>query len=144
MNRRDFIATAGTIATLAAVTAPALAEEHEHHHHGDGPYAMLVHRASDCVISAEACLAHCLDLFAAQDTSVAACAKTVTEVLAVCGALTKIALANSPRLVAYAHTAEAFCRACADECKKHADKHAPCKACMDACLACADECAKAA
>jgi Cys-rich four helix bundle protein (predicted Tat secretion target) len=78
------------------------------------------------------------------DKSLAACARSVNALTAVCGALAVLAAQNSPLLARYAVVAKDVCKACEDECLKHAEKHAPCKACADACADCARECAKIA
>ena len=50
---------------------------------------------------------------------------------------------TTPQLAHYAKVAAEVCKACEDECSKHAE-HPPCKGCADACKACAAECAKVA
>lgn len=143
MNRREILSAAGTFAA-AAFVAPAMAEEHMHHDHAAmmAPNAKLIATALDCVRTGDACQAHCFDALVAGDLSLAACAKTVDEVIAVCGTLAKLASHNSPNLAAYAKAAALVCKTCEAECRKHADKHATCKACAEACVACAEECGK--
>jgi Cys-rich four helix bundle protein (predicted Tat secretion target) len=73
-----------------------------------------------------------------------ACAKSVNQMLALCGALQQLANQQStylPRLAALAMDA---CYQCEKECKKHADKHEACKACGQSCVNCAKECKKVA
>ncbi len=144
MNRREVLAAAGTVAA-AAFVAPAMAADHDHHHdHGVAAKAGLTASALDCVATGNACVAHCLDSFIAGDTSLAICAKTAEDVVAVCAALAKLAVGKSPHLAAYTKVAILVCRDCEKECRKHADKHPTCKACAESCAACAEECAKAA
>ena len=60
--------------------------------------------------------------------------------LASCRALISLAAAESkfaPRLAALCVD---VCRACEAECKKHADKHKPCRECMESCGECAKAC----
>lgn len=38
---------------------------------------------------------------------------------------------------------EAACRACEEECRRHADRHDHCRICADACRSCADACREA-
>jgi len=143
MNRREILSAAGTFAA-AAFVAPAMAAEHDHHDHGAmmAPNAAVITAALDCIRTGNACIAHCFELFAAGDTSVAACAKSVDQMLSVCATLQKLASAGSTRLPEMAKLAMAVCLDCEKECRKHADKHASCKACADSCAACAEECRK--
>lgn len=147
MNRRELLL--GGIA-LAAVAGTARAMEHDHeammheHHHGMAPYAALAASASDCIQKGEACLSHCLELLGEGDKDMAACAKSVNQMLALCTALQQLANQNSklvPKLAALALDA---CNQCEEACKKHAEKHEECKACGESCAACAKECKKLA
>ncbi|MCX7056737.1 MAG: Csp1 family four helix bundle copper storage protein [Proteobacteria bacterium] len=145
MERRELLLAAGGIA-LATIAAQASAEgpdDHAmaHHHHAGG--SVLLDSAIHCVRAAEICHAHCLDLLAEGDKAMAACARSVTGLQAVCSALAVLAAQNSPLLPRYASVARDVCKACEDECRKHVD-HAPCKACAEACAACAQECGKIA
>ena len=153
MNRREFFTAAGA-AGLAVVATSAFAEEsHEHmdhmsmnHMHMDmaPPNQPLVDSAVACNRAGLACINHCLDTFAAGDTSMAGCARSVDQMMSVCAALAKLASTNSTHLPGMAKVALAMCVDCEKECRKHADHHAVCKACADACGACADECKKIA
>lgn len=144
MNRREII-TAG--AMLTAMSASALAQsDHDHDHagHGSAAPAALLDSAATCVKVGQVCLDHCLAAFAANDTSLAACARSSDQMISICGTLAKLASVSSPYLPAMARVALAACQDCEQECKKHADKHASCKACAEACAACAAECRKIA
>ena len=142
MDRRHLLMTATGLA-LASASAAAVAESTDaHHHHGEG--FPLVESALHCVKTGNLCEAHCFDLLAEGDKAMAACARSVSGLIAVCNALAVLAAQNSPLLPRYAGVAKDVCNACEEECRKHAEKHAPCKACMDACDACAKECAKIA
>jgi Cys-rich four helix bundle protein (predicted Tat secretion target) len=140
MNRRDFFATAGAVAAIGVGTAMA-AEKHDHHY-GGSMHGKLIETASNCITTGQACIQHCFESFAAGDTSLAACAKTVTEAIYVCQTLQAMAAANSPHLKAMSKIALAVCLDCEKECRKHEAKHQTCKACAEACKACADECKK--
>ena len=145
MERRELLKAATGLA-LAGAAATAAAEQTgghdaEHHHHaGSSP---LGDSAIHCVHMAELCQAHCFDLLAKGNQALAACARSVTGLEAVCHALAVLAAQNSPHLAHYAAVAREVCKGCEDECRKHVE-HAPCKACADACAACAQECAKIA
>ena len=73
----------------------------------------------------------------------AACAKSASQVEAVCGALQKLAAAEAKNLPQMAKLAMDVCKDCEEECKK-TEKHPECKACMEACAACYKECKKIA
>lgn len=137
MNRRE--ALFASSALLAAGAAQAV--EHSHHHHGDShPYQEVLDTAGACVEKGEICLSHCITLLGQGDKTMAACAATVRDMLASCRALITLAAAESkfaPRLAALCVD---VCKACEAECKKHADKHRPCKDCMQSCTDCAKAC----
>ena len=140
MNRRELIA-AGT--TLLALSTTAQAQI-SHDHHDAVTANPLFDAASTCVKAGLVCTDHCLASFAAGDTSLAACAREVDQMLSTCGALAKLASLKSSHLPAMAKVALALCQDCETECRKHADKHEACKACAEACAACATECKKVA
>jgi len=150
MNRREVIGSAG-IAAVVLASGAAWADEHGGHDHGGmdhgamampSPNAKLVDSASNCVKAGQACIAHCFAAFAAGDTSLAACATNVDQMLSVCATLQKLASAGSPHLAEMAKLALAVCQDCEKECRKHETHHATCKACADACKVCAEECKK--
>lgn len=142
MDRRNLLLAAGG-AALATGTRLADAQHSAAHEHGAAG-SPLLDSALQCVKTGELCQAHCFTLFAEGDKSVAACARSVNTLAAVCGTLAVLAAEHSPMLPRYAGVAKDVCKACEDECRKHADKHAPCKACAEACAACARECGKIA
>ncbi|MBI4666946.1 MAG: four-helix bundle copper-binding protein [Nitrospinae bacterium] len=149
MNRRDLLlAGVGAVALGAgqalAAEKPAM-EGHAHHHMGHGAANQaLIDAAAGCATKGEICVSHCMDSFAAGDTSLAACAKSVMETMALCQAVITLAAQNSKNLAATAKVAMAACKACEDECRKHEAKHATCKDCADACVKCYEECKKVA
>lgn len=126
---------------LLATAEVARADHTEVHHHGGSP---LVDSALLCVKTGEACLPNCFDRMAEGDKALAACGRSVSALNAVRGALAVLAAQNSPLLPRYAAVARDVCEAREDECRKHAGKRAPCKACAAACVDCARECAKIA
>jgi hypothetical protein len=93
----------------------------------------LFDAASNCVKASLVYSDHCLQAFAAGDTSLAACARAVDQMLGLCGALSKLASLSSSYLPAMAKVALIGCQDCETECRKHAERHAPCKACAEAC-----------
>jgi Cys-rich four helix bundle protein (predicted Tat secretion target) len=152
MDRREMMQS-GLALTLAAASASAMAQAgkadagHDHHHHdhgGAGKYGALVHAAAECGHIGQVCLAHCLVLLGQGDKVMAACATSVSELLATCDALLKLSTQNSKYVPKMAALALAVCEDCEKECRKHESKHKECKDCADACAACAGECKKVA
>jgi len=143
MERREMLGTLGALAlagVAAHTTTASAAEDHSHHHSGGAKYQPLINATGDCVAKGEICLAHCLILMGDGDKSMAGCAKAVNQMLALCGALQKLAAQSAPQTKALAKVALEACSECEKECKKHADKHAECKACRESCLECIKQC----
>lgn len=146
MDRRAVLTLVGASLAMAI---PAVAEgDHSAHKHAAAASSApanqkLIDTSSNCIKSGQACITHCFDAFAAGDTSLALCARTVDQMLSVCGALQKLASAGSANLPGLAKIALAVCEDCEKECRKHADHHATCKACADACKDCAEACRSA-
>lgn len=150
MNRRELLLS-GLAMAGTALAGRAVAAEHQHDmsgmshdmaHHHDAPYAALALAASDCLQKGQACLSHCLVLLGEGDKAMAGCAQSVNQMLALCAAVQQLANQNSKQLSRVAAIAMDACQQCEDECKKHADKHAVCKACGESCAACYKECKK--
>jgi Cys-rich four helix bundle protein (predicted Tat secretion target) len=93
----------------------------------------LLDAAADCEKHAQLCLTHCMSMFAAGDTSMAACAAAVRETLATTPALSVLAAASSKHLKEMAKVCAAVCKDCEAECRKHQDKMTVCRDCADAC-----------
>lgn len=150
MDRRHFAAVAGTVAAFASGREVLAQSEHAGHvgghagAHGGGKYQDLAQASAHCVMTGQNCLRHCLETFAAGDTTLAACARSVRELIAVTAALQDLATADSTYVPAMSRVVETICLGCEKECRKHADHHATCRACADACLDCAAACRKAA
>ena len=103
----------------------------------------LVDAAFDCQKKSEACLTHCLTMFAAGDTSMAACAAAVRETIATSGTLAALAAANSKHTRDLAKVCADVCKDCEAECRKHA-KMSACRECADACARMIQEVARLA
>jgi Cys-rich four helix bundle protein (predicted Tat secretion target) len=153
LSRRELLETAGGIGVAITATSALAAEGHDHmeHNHMDHdhaammtppPHQALLDTASSCIKTGLACINHCFETFATGDTAMVSCARSVDQMLSVCGTLAKLASVNSSHLPEMAKLALVICQECEKECRKHADHHAVCKACADACSACADECKK--
>lgn len=142
MNRRQII-TASAAALMAAATQAGFAQTKPaaaHHHHGSPAAELLIDVVSECIAKGETCLAHCIMLMGDGDKSVAGCAKSVSETLAVCESLRKLAAQGSAYAKPMARLAMDACLACEKECRKHEAKHKECRDCAKACADCAKEC----
>jgi Cys-rich four helix bundle protein (predicted Tat secretion target) len=153
MNRRELLTGAAamlaTFATGSAFAADKMDMEgmdmsgmdmsHGHEHHKSTRNKKLIEAASDCVTKSNICLQHCIVAMGDGDKDLAACAKSASQVAAVCAALEQMAAAESKHLPQLARAVMDVCKDCEEECKK-TDKHPECKACGEACAACAKEC----
>jgi Cys-rich four helix bundle protein (predicted Tat secretion target) len=145
MDRREFIAAAGTAAAIASASQAfaqgMMASETEEMH--PPKYKALEKTAIECVATGEDCLRHCLGMYKMKDTSMADCADAAYQLVAGCDALSTLASVNSEHTGHLAKVVEMLCNDCKKECDKF-PKIAVCKACGDACKACAEECRKVA
>jgi Cys-rich four helix bundle protein (predicted Tat secretion target) len=140
MNRRDLFVTVATLAAAAQSDRAQAQSKGEMH---PPKYKALEESTSKCVSTGEDCLRHCLAMMTMKDTSMAACANSIVELVAACRALQTLASVNSTFTPAFAKDVAAVCANCEKECRKFYDKYSVCKACADACKACADDCHKA-
>ncbi|MGH6851539.1 MAG: four-helix bundle copper-binding protein [Methylocella sp.] len=142
MDRREFIAAAGTVAAAASTTeafAQMAAEEPMH----PPKYKALEDAAAHCVVTGNDCLRHCFGMYKMKDTSMGACTDAAYQLVAACAALNSLAAVNSAHTGHLAKVVAMICNDCKAECDKF-PKVAVCKDCGDSCKACAEECRKAA
>ena len=142
MKRRDVLVAAGGFAAATALgklEGTAIAGEHKHHGHSSN--TGLIDSAIDCVKTAEACLNHCIEVLGTGDTSLAKCAKSVTELKIYCTALYQAGSYNSDYLKEIVILSAKVCKDCEKECRKH-KKHKTCLECADSCANCLKECKK--
>ena len=111
----------------------------DHAMHG-AKHKALIDTASSCLAKGEICVAHCIDLIKGGDTAMADCMKSVSIMMPMCAALVRLAAMDAKRLKEFTAVCKDVCADCEAEGKKHAEKHAVCKACMDSCTACIKEC----
>jgi Cys-rich four helix bundle protein (predicted Tat secretion target) len=117
-------------------------EEHEKHAHGPAPHQALIDAALDYINRGEVCIDHCITLLGKGDTSLIGCLRSVSAMMPLCTALVRLAALDAKRLKELAKVCVDELADCEEECKKHEDHHAVCKACAEACAACAEECKK--
>ena len=150
MNRRDMLVSTGSMVVSASLGAiacgggtavaqntpkapPAPQPPPPGHVHVHGADTNLAEAAYACIGKGQSCLAHCIGMLAAGDLSMAGCAPAVHDMHAVMQGLAAAAASGSKHLKALARVAMEFCKDCEAECRKHADKHAVCRECMEAC-----------
>ena len=138
MNRRDVLSGVGFLAAAAATV-----EQGRSQSSAGVPNKALVATASDCLSKGELCLSHCHEMLATGDKTMGACAKTASEMVAVCGAMLSLAAQGAPSVAKFATVCLDVCRRCEAECRKH-EQHPPCADCAKSCAACAAECKKIA
>ena len=146
-SRRDLlkgaVAASAVIAAGSSSSAISADADHSHMHHASAN-GDVIDAALGCVKNGQACLDHCMELFKAGDNSVANCADKVTEMLAMCTALSQMASYQSKHLDKLAKVCIDTCEDCKKACEEHADKHQACKNCADSCEECIDACKKIA
>jgi Cys-rich four helix bundle protein (predicted Tat secretion target) len=140
VNRRSFLsssavavtaATASTLAQAQPKPAPAPAAGNE-----------LVATIQKCLSAAYVCRELCVATLQKGDTMMAACMRTVSDMIPLCEATAQLAASKSKHLKKTAAACIDACTECEAECKKHASMHAECKACLEACTACIAACKK--
>jgi Cys-rich four helix bundle protein (predicted Tat secretion target) len=143
MDRREFVAAAGTVAAVASTSqafAQMAAEEPDMH---PPQYKALEEATAHCVATGNDCLRHCLGMYKMKDTSMGGCADSVFQLVNACSALQALAAVNSAHTGHFAKVVEMICNDCKAECDKF-PKITECKTCGESCKACAAECRKVA
>lgn len=138
-------AVVASAAIAAGSSSSVFAAKHDHSHmqHGN-PNSEVIDATMSCMKNGQACLDHCIELFKAGDTSVANCADKVTEMLAMCTAMSQMASYQSRHLAKLAKVCIETCKDCKKACEEHADKHQACKNCAESCKECIKACEKIA
>jgi Cys-rich four helix bundle protein (predicted Tat secretion target) len=122
---------------------PAPEHDHmEHMHHGDGADFALteqetatVRALTACSVAGEVCLSHCIQTLSTGDVSMAACARSVRDMLAICRSTQALIETHSTFAGQQLALCRDACNACRSECAPHATHHAACRACAEACQA---------
>lgn len=135
VSRRDVLLGLGAAAATMAYSGNAIAAMpgHDHSKHS-AQQPKLLDASNNCTDKGTRCISHCLVAWTESDLELAACAKKVNEMNAVCEGFSKLLAANSNHAKSYAKICKAVCKECAKECRKH-DKHVECRECADACEA---------
>ena len=148
IDRRNVLigAVGATAAATSLIAGNVFAASHGggmHHEHSKHDMN-LIDAATNCVKNGQICSDHCIKLVKADDTSIADCLGTVSELLAACNALAILASYQSSHLPTFVKSCIAICEDCEKECRKHEDKHVECKNCAEACKDCIAACKKVA
>lgn len=135
ISRRDVLLGLGVAASAFALSGNAMAEMpgHDHSKHA-AQLPSVLDAANSCTDKGARCISHCLVAWGEGDLELAACAKKVNEMIAVCDGFSKLLAANSGHVKDYAKICRAVCEECAKECREH-DQHIECRECAEACEA---------
>jgi erythromycin esterase-like protein len=96
----------------------------------------------ECVACAQACTA-CADACLSEGmvADLAKCIRTDLDCADICTTTAAVLSRHTGYDAQVTRAVLTACRACADECERHAATHAHCRICAEACRACADACA---
>ena len=135
ISRRDVLFGIGAAAATLALSENALAAMPGHNHSKHSAQQPdVLNAVNNCTDKGTRCISHCLVAWNEGDLDLAACAKKVNEMNAICGGFSKLLAANSNHVNAYAKICKSVCDECAKECRKH-DQHVECRECAEACEA---------
>ena len=135
VTRRDVLLGLGAAVATLAFSGNTLAAMPGHDHSKHAPQQPGVLDAVNvCTDKGSRCISHCLVAWNEGDLELAACAKKVNEMNAVCEGFSKLLAANSGHLSDYAKICKSVCKECAKECREH-DQHIECRECAEACEA---------
>jgi Cys-rich four helix bundle protein (predicted Tat secretion target) len=144
-TRRDFLKYASVLTGLA-VAGSSLTAGAAEMKSVDSPAALpdalhqMLVKASECLVKAEICSAHCLKLVAAGDTTISDCLTAVQATKAMCSALLTLASLEVRQLKAFVQVCVDVSKDCEKACRKHEHHHVQCKDCAEACAECIQAC----
>ena len=135
VSRRNVLFGLGAAATTLALSEGAFAAMpgHDHSKHS-AAHPEVLDAVNNCTDKGTRCISHCLVAWNEGDLDLAACAKKVNEMNAICDGFSKLLAANSSHVNAYAKICKSVCKECDKECREH-DQHIECKQCAEACEA---------
>jgi Cys-rich four helix bundle protein (predicted Tat secretion target) len=135
ISRRDILFGMGAATATLALSENTFAAMpgHDHSKHSTQQPDVL-NAVNNCTDKGTRCISHCLVAWNEGDLELAACAKKVNEMNAICGGFSKLLAANSNHVNAYAKICKSVCKECAKECREH-DQHIECRECAEACEA---------
>jgi len=135
ISRRDVLLGFGAATATLAFSGHTMAAMpgHDHSKHSAQQPAVL-DAVNTCTDKGTRCISHCLVAWNEGDLELAACAKKVNEMNAICDGFSKLLAGNSSHVNDYAKICGSVCKECAKECRKH-DQHIECRECAEACEA---------
>ena len=137
MKRRDWMKVGAAVAVSEAMFVSGCKAERTKTSAAAAPLgsepAALAASLGPCIEEGELCLTHCLRQLGQGDRTLADCAASVRDMLAVCRAVQSLVASNSPHVAEAAALCAAVCQTCRVECAKHASHHSECAACERAC-----------
>lgn len=131
-RREALMVGAGAISAAMLAKSSAMAADAPA---GGAGNAAFLSAVAGCINAGNICMDHCLTMFSAGNTSLAQCAESVNQMLAICQATGVIGASQSRYRAQMVQLCSAICTDCEKECRKHEKEHAICKACADACAA---------
>ena len=136
LDRRDLLTAGVGLVAFASVARAAdeAAQKPAAGGSSEGQQA-LAKAVAQCITAGNACLDHCLTLLGSGDTSLAECAKSVPDMLAVCNATEVLVTSKAGYVKSAVQLCIEACTDCERACRKHEDHHAICKTCAEACAA---------
>lgn len=111
----------------------------------DNSLIRCIEECYDCAQTCTSCADACLGEPTVQ--TLAQCIRLNLDCADICSATGSIASrrtgSNEPIIRRVLAACEEACRACGEECERHADMHEHCRICADACLRCEEACREA-
>lgn len=108
---------------------------------GDEAFAM-VNAAAECAYVCTTCADACME--EQEPSKLRKCIRNNLDCADICQATARLISRpgeqDSEVLRAQLDACATACRACADECEKHAEMHEHCRVCAESCRACAEAC----
>ena len=116
ISRRNVLLGLGAAAATFTVSGNAMAAMpgHDHSKH-TVQRASVLEAVNICTDKGTRCISHCLAAWNEGDLELAACAKKVNEMNAICDGFSKLLSANSSHVKDYAKICKSVCKECAKE-----------------------------
>ncbi|MFI5362868.1 MAG: Csp1 family four helix bundle copper storage protein [Elusimicrobiota bacterium] len=145
MNRREFLGAAALALPAFALSeaSAATTDEAAPAAAGSGKLDAAVAAAEHCLQTGRECERHCWEMVGKGRVEMKDCGDSTRNMLAACEALVKVGVyrsASDENLKRLAAACAGFCRACEEQCRKHAAQHKICADCMQSCIDCAKAC----
>jgi Cys-rich four helix bundle protein (predicted Tat secretion target) len=137
MNRRDVLVNSVSIFGAAALAGSGLIIESTAQ--AAKPNSIL-DATSKCISIGLICAAHCRKELATGNKSMAECLATITDTLAACESVQRLAANESKHLKAMAKVCAEICKDCMKACEPHGKHMDICRDCANACKECIDVC----